>query len=200
VSQIPKNCSGIPLHDGKVGLNEPCCCNECNCETCECTLDVTIGGVTFPANGQMHVICVSDTGGNANNLWFPNLGGDAALALARVTLTCLPDCGVYYALVETQYLQIFKKADGSLPVLGAAWVYWTSLAPDVSWLSNLQSNIPARAFTFPSCNECGCPTGTPKFLNLVAEALDAPNKPCLAELRKQSWQVPTFTFDCGECP
>jgi hypothetical protein len=190
MSQIPKNCSGIPLHDGKVGLDEPCCCNECRCD-CECTLNVTIDGVTLPANGLSYVLCVTDTAGNANARWYPQIPGEAVMTIARVILECFGECGVYQATLFTQYLQIDKLPNGDLPAVGAQYVM-------ESWPMYLITIETERRYAFPSCNECGCPTGI--FKKTTIFSFDPPDKPCLAQLGSATWDDPVFEFDCEACP
>lgn len=52
----------VVMRDGKVGTEAECLCKCCNCAACECELDVTIGGVTFPADGQRRTLCIYDDG------------------------------------------------------------------------------------------------------------------------------------------
>jgi hypothetical protein len=199
---VVKNCSGIPTTEGRVRVNADCCCGECSCD-CECAVEVTILGVTFNADGQKNVLCVTDATGNANLLVYPFSPGDAAVAVAWAVVECSP-CGSVRVSVYNQYLQILKDLNGTLPAVGDPYTYSFN-GDGGAYPEGFLSAAVVWTFHFPSCNECGCPNGSAVFdpLGIRSQTLDLsdnfPDKPCTSEVRGPTRQVPVITAICDEC-
>lgn len=196
MTQIPINCSGIPLHDGKVGLEQPCCCGECSCD-CECVLTATLGGVTLPVGGGRFIICTSQ-----NQAQFLNVGAGGDMALASAELAeqlCDDECGVLEVRLYVYYSQVMFNAAGDIPAVGDAYLP-TEAGGVTTGSSTLQTSSIGRLYRFRSCGDDGCPSGDPEEILLNGENNDFPAKPCTEEMRGVTMTLPVFNLDCNLLP
>lgn len=201
----------VVMRDGKIGTEQECLCKCCNCAACECELDVTIGGVTFPADGQRRAVCVDQNGPILNGIETAHmLSVSATLACGDAFELTAPGYrpNQFRVVIRIRYCLVTKGFNGRYPTVGELCDDWINFAFAFLSVEKL------RFYQFGDCNDCGCPTGEPPSILDYGDYsyADQPgpgysgwpgvpaNLPCVAEYNEPTQTMPTFSFDCGPCP
>lgn len=220
----------VVMRDGKVGTEAECLCKCCNCAACECELDVTIGGVTFPADGQRRTLCIYDDGPagtifnqgfairvQSTKIWIPGPWGGgqiydpdvgmAGMVSVSAVLQCDP-LGLEQTYGPETRLNHFRVI---LNINYHQIVPINGNYPQVgdlcgNWIDNalIVSNFTkVRVWQWTGCNDCGCPDSEPPARldsGDYSYADLAAPVECREEYNEPTQTVPTFELDCGPCP
>ena len=219
----------VVMRDGKVGTEQECLCKCCNCAACECELDVTIGGVTFPADGQRRTLCIYDDGPagtifiggvpirmQSTKLW--NRGpfgvggiydpdvGMAGMVSVSAVLQCDPNSSELDYGPETrpnQFRVILNVGYHQIVKIGGNYPQAGNLCGN--WIDNasmVANATKVRVWQWGRCNDCGCPDSDPPTRldsGYPYSDMAAPVE-CRLEYNDDTQTVPTFELDCGPCP
>jgi hypothetical protein len=196
----------VVMRDGKVGTEAECLCKCCNCSACECEVDVTYGGITFPADGQEYCMCISN-----GPLWMPGPFGNVqfgirAMLSVSAVLECYPfgetapfgaNLSQFWIRVKTRYSQIDGDINGLYPDVGDVCDFW------IQFRLAFTSFQKTRIYQWSECDECGCPANQQPILldgGSLDQLADGPNVPCINEYNHTTRTDPSFDISCGICP
>jgi hypothetical protein len=169
----------IVLRDGKLGTGAACCCSF-GCSTCGCSAVVSIGAVSFPADGNPYAICLTE-----NATWI--FGAPFTYAVTHATAEVVCQEGQLIVTVSVGYSQ---GPEGFCPfVLGELHTPGTGV---------FESFANVRYYVFDQYDQCGCATGAPTLTKTDVFVTPPLSGECQSELHAEEWSDAYITLDC-EC-
>lgn len=179
----------LVVREGKVGTGHECCCGGGgnDCSNCDCSVVVSIAGVSFPADGQPYAICLTE-----NATWgFFGPGPPFNYAVTHATAEVY--CGQPYqdGLLRVKVSVGYSRgADGSFPfVLGELHTPSTGL---------FESFRNDRIYVFNEYDACGCAIGQSTLEETITRVTPPLDGECQSELHTDEWSEAIITLDC-EC-